>query len=284
LQDHPKFKKKGVKECSYYFVRTDKKQPIQVERHRIKIPCLGWVQLKEYGYLPTEHNLVSSGTIKKIAGRYYISVKTHETTSVEEPPNGPGIGIDLGLKDFAVVSNGTVYETDKQQKLHKRLKRAQRKLSRKNLLQKEKGGTASKSIERQRLKVAKIHQRIANVRNNRQNQIVKEIARAKPSYITMEDLNVKGMMKNRHLSKAVARQGFYEFRQKLTCKAKARGIEVRVVDRFYPSSKLCNHCGAKKIDLKLRDRVFRCAACGYSADRDLNAAVNLRDSKAYEVK
>jgi putative transposase len=293
MRGHPKYKRKGKNDCNYYFVRTSKIQPIQAERHRIKIPVLGWVRLKEYGYIPTAlrireadsslQNTITSGTITKQAGRYYISVITDEEQEIQANNTNAGIGIDLGLKTFAVLSSRTTYSTNKQRKMNKKLKREQRKLSRKYEMNKNKEERrAAKGIERQKTKVAKIHQRIANVRNDKQNKIVSEIVRAKPSYITIENLNVRGMMKNRHLSKAIANQGFNAFVNKLTAKAKLNSIEIRIVDRFYPSSKLCNKCGEIKMDLKLSDRVYYCG-CGYTEDRDINAAMNLRDAKTYKI-
>ena len=281
FQYHPKYKCKGKNDCNYYFVRNSKDQPIQAERHRIKIPMLGWVQLKEYGYIPTEGNVITSGTITRQAGRYYISVTTNEEQVIQQNNINAGIGIDLGVKDFAVISEGKVYKTDKQKKLNKKLRREQRKLSRKYENHKTRGGTA-RNIEKQKDKVAKLHQRISNVRNDNQNKIVDEIVRTKPFYITIEDLNIRGMMKNQHLSKAIANQGLTNFVNKLTIKAKLNGIEVRKADRYYPSSKLCHECGQIKTDLKLSDRIYTCE-CGYICDRDLNAARNLRDCKSYKI-
>ena len=133
------------------------------------------------------------------------------------------------------------------------------------------------------LKVQKLHQRINNIRTDYINKVVSEIAKTKPSYITIEDLNVSGMMNNRHLSKSVKDQEFFEFRTKLTAKCKQYGIELRIADKFYPSSKTCHKCGHKKSDLKLSDRVYLCPVCGYNEDRDYNAALNLRDAKVYKV-
>lgn len=196
-----------------------------------------------------------------------------------------GIGIDLGLKDFAIVSDGRTYKninkSVKIKKLEKKLRREQRCLSRKyeNL---KKGESTQKNIQKQKLKVQRLHHRINNIRTDYINKSIAEIVKTKPSYITIEDLNVSGMMKNRHLSKAIASQKFYEFRIKLKAKCDENGIELRIVDRFYPSSKLCHCCGAIKKDLKLSDRIYRCN-CGYTSDRDLNAALNLRDALTYEV-
>ena len=145
-----------------------------------------------------------------------------------------------------------------------------------------KGEATKQNIQKQVLKVQKLHCKINNIRTDYINKTIAEIVKTKPSYITIEDLNVKGMMKNEHLSKAVASQKFYEFRTKLKAKCDENGIELRVVDRFYPSSKLCHCCGAIKKDLRLSDRIYRCN-CGYVNDRDFNAALNLRDALTYEV-
>ena len=145
-----------------------------------------------------------------------------------------------------------------------------------------KGEATRQNIHKQVLKVQKIHRRIDNICTDYINKTIAEIVKAKPSYITIEDLNVKGMMKNRHLSKAVASQKFYEFRTKLEAKCREIGIELRVVDRWYPSSKLCHECGRVKKDLRLSDRIYKCS-CGYTEDRDLNAALNLRDALTYKM-
>lgn len=133
------------------------------------------------------------------------------------------------------------------------------------------------------MEIRKIYQRITNIREDYLNKCVNEIVKTKPSYITIEDLNVRGMMKNRHLSKSIANQRFYEFRVKLETKCKALGIELRIADRFYPSSKTCHQCGCVKSDLKLSDREYICPECGYRSDRDYNASLNLRDTQAYKI-
>ena len=283
----PRFKKKGKSDVKMYFVKTDKKTIIPCERHRIKIPTLGWVRLKEKGYIPTTKDgfLIKSGTVSVKAGRYYVSVLVEIPDNQICANNNEGIGIDLGLKDFAVVSNGKTYKninkSSKIKKLEKQLRREQRCLSRKyeNL---KKGESTQRNIQKQKLKVQKLHHRIDNIRTDYINKTIAGIVKTKPSYITIEDLNVKGIMKNSHLSKAVASQKFYEFRSKLKVKCDDNGIELRVADRFYPSSKRCHSCGCIKKDLKLSDRIYRCA-CGYEEDRDFNASLNLRDAKTYEV-
>ena len=282
----PKFKKKGNSDVKMYFVKNN---PLdcQCERHRIKIPSLGWVRLKEKGYIPTTKDgwKIKSGTVSIKAGRYYVSALVELPDAEITNNSGEGIGIDLGLKKLAIVSNGKTYKninkSARVKKLEKQLHREQRCLSRKyeNL---KKGESAQKNIQKQRLKVQKLHHRMDNIRTDHINKTIDEIVKTKPSYITIEDLNVSGMMKYRHLSKAVASQKFYEFRTKLKVKCDDNGIELRIVDRFYPSSKLCHCCGSMKKDLKLSDRTYKCS-CGYVKDRDFNASLNLKDAVTYKI-
>ena len=220
------------------------------------------------------------------ADRYYVSVIVDIDAPIIKNTN-KGIGIDLGLKDFAICSDGNIYKninkTQRIRKLEKKLKREQKRLSRKYEFLKKRGGTATKSnINKKIVKVQKLHHRLDNIRTDYINKTISRIVNQKPKFITIEDLNVKGMMKNKHLSKAVAEQKFYEFRNKLTTKCNALGIELRIVDRFYPSSKLCHCCGSIKKDLKLKDRIYKCE-CGYIEDRDYNASLNLRDCLTYKI-
>ena len=285
--DFPKFKKKGKSDVKMYFVRNNPKD-CQCERHRLKIPTLGWVRIKEKGYIPTTKDgyMIRSGTVSVKAGRFYVSVLV-EIPDVNINNNlNEGIGIDLGLKDFAVISSGKTYRNINKsaglKKLEKQLIREQRSLSRKYENLKKGESTQRANIQKQKLKVQKLHHKMDNIRTDYINKTIAEIVKTKPSYITIEDLNVKGMMKNRCLSKAVASQKFYEFRKRLKAKCDEKGIELRVADRFYPSSKTCHHCGSIRKNLKLSDRIYRCE-CGYVADRDLNAALNLKDAKTYKI-
>ena len=285
--DFPKFKKKGKSDVKMYFVRNNPKD-CQCERHRLKIPTLGWVRIKEKGYIPTTKDgyMIRSGTVSVKAGRFYVSVLV-EIPDVNINNNlNEGIGIDLGLKDFAIISNGKTYRNINKsaglKKLEKQLIREQRSLSRKYENLKKGESTQRANIQKQKLKVQKLHHKMDNIRTDYINKTIAEIVKTKPSYITIEDLNVKGMMKNRCLSKAVASQKFYEFRKRLKAKCDEKGIELRVADRFYPSSKTCHHCGSIRKNLKLSDRIYRCE-CGYVADRDLNAALNLKDAKTYKI-
>ena len=285
--DFPKFKKKGKSDVKMYFVRNNPKD-CQCERHRLKIPTLGWIRIKEKGYIPTTKDgyMIRSGTVSVKTDRFYVSVLV-EIPDVNINNNlNEGIGIDLGLKDFAIISNGKTYRNINKsaglKKLEKQLIREQRSLSRKYENLKKGESTQRANIQKQKLKVQKLHHKMDNIRTDYINKTIAEIVKTKPSYITIEDLNVKGMMKNRCLSKAVASQKFYEFRTRLKAKCDENGIELRVADRFYPSSKTCHHCGSVRKNLKLSDRIYRCE-CGYVADRDLNAALNLKDAKTYRI-
>ena len=285
--DFPNFKKKGKSNVKMYFVKNNPKD-CRCERHRINIPSLGWVRIKEKGYVPTTKDgyVIKSGHVSIKADRYYVSVLIEIPNNKIANNSNEGIGIDLGIKDFAIVSNGKTYKninkSAKLKKLEKQLIREQRSLSRKYENLKKGESTQRANIQKQKLKVQKLHHKIDDIRTDYINKTIAEIVKTKPSYITIEDLNVSGMMKNKHLSKAVASQKFYEFRTKLQAKCKESGIELRVVDRWYPSSKTCHCCGAIRKDLKLSDRIFQCN-CGYIEDRDFNAALNLRDATTYEV-
>ena len=283
----PKFKKKGRSDVKMYFVRNNPKDCL-CERHRIKIPSLGWVRIKEKGYIPATKDgyVIKSGHVSIKADRYYVSVLIEIPDKRIVSNSSEGIGIDLGLKDFAIVSNGKTYKninkSARLKKLEKKLIREQRSLSRKyeNLQKGE--STQRANIQKQKSKVQKLHHRIDHIRTDYINKTIAEIVKTKPSYITIEDLNVKGMMKNRHLSKAVASQKFYEFRIKLQAKCYENGMELRVANRWYSSSKTCHCCKNIRKDLKLSDRIFKCA-CGYIEERDFNAALNLRDATTYEI-
>ncbi len=286
----PKFKKKKNQDVKAYFPKNNKTD-WTLERHRVKIPTLGWVRLKEFGYIP-KNSVVKSGTVSQKADRYYVSILVEERDIKISNTNNEGVGIDLGIKYFAICSNGNKFKninkTSTVKKVEKMLKREQRKLSRKYESlkirnKKEKGGNATRqNIQKQVVKVQKLHQRLRNIRTDYINKTVSKIVKQKPSYVTIEDLNVKGMMKNKHLSKAIASQKFFEFKTKLTVKCKENNIELRIVDRFYPSSKTCSQCGKIKKDLKLSNRIYKCN-CGLDIDRDLNASINLKNAKEYKI-
>ncbi len=295
----PRFKKKKNQDVKAYFPKNNKTD-WTIERHRVKIPTLGWVRLKEFGYIPI-NSIVKSGTVSQKADRYYVSILVEETDIEISNSNigmkifnnnNEGIGIDLGIKEFAVCSDGikfkNINKTSTVKKVEKKLKREQRKLSRKYESLKirnkniKEGRATRQNIQKQIVKVQKLHQRLANIRTDYINKTVSKIVKQKPSYVTIEDLNVKGMMKNKHLSKAIVSQKFFEFKTKLISKCKQNNIELRIVDRFYPSSKTCSNCGKVKKDLKLSDRIYKCS-CGFNIDRDLNASINLKNAKEYKI-
>ena len=283
----PNFKKKGKSDVKMYFVKNNPGD-CRCERHRINIPTLGWIRIKEKGYIPTTKDgyVIKSGSVSMKAGRFYVSALVEIPDPEITDPKNEGIGIDLGLKEFAICSNGRTYKninkSARLKKIEKHLIREQRSLSRKYENLKKGEPTQRANIQKQKLKVQKLHHKLDLIRADYINKTIAEIVKTKPSYITIENLNVSGMMKNRHLSKAVASQKFYEFRVKLQEKCHENSIEFRVADRWYPSSRICPGCGCIKKNLKLSDRTYRCG-CGYVEDRDLNAALNLRDAVTYEV-
>ncbi|WP_415340576.1 RNA-guided endonuclease InsQ/TnpB family protein [Clostridium perfringens] len=295
----PRFKKKKNQDVKAYFPKNNKTD-WTLERHRVKIPTLGWVRLKEFGYIPV-NSIVKSGTVSQKADRYYVSILVKErdikisnsNIGIKiSNTNNEGVGIDLGIKYFAICSNGNKFKninkTSTVKKVEKTLKREQRKLSRKYESLKirnkniREGRATSQNIQKQIVKVQKLHQRLRNIRTDYLNKTVFSIVKQKPSYITIEDLAVSNMMKNKHLSKAIASQKFFEFKTKLMSKCKQNDVELRIVDRFYPSSKTCSQCGKIKKDLKLSNRIYKCN-CGLDIDRDLNASINLKNAKEYKI-
>lgn len=286
----PKFKKKKNQDVKAYFPKNNQTD-WTIERHRVKVPTLGFVRLKEKGYIPTNKGIVKSGTVSMRAGKYFVSVLIDiAETKKSNTISCSGIGIDLGIEKLATASNNIVFaninKSSKIRKLEKKLKREQRRLSRKYENKKKRGektATYSANIAKQVRKIQVLHMRLANIRRDYVNKVVNEIVKTKPSYITIEDLNISGMMKNRHLAKAIAEQNLYYFKQKLQQKCKQYGIELRIADRFYASSKICSCCGNIKQDLKLSDRIYACPYCGLKIDRDLNASINLAKAKMYKV-
>lgn len=244
----------------------------------VQLEKLGKVKLSEHGKIPT--NVKYSNPRVSFNGvHWYISVGIE---SIQEPVEltGGSVGIDLGIKDLAICSNKeepykNINKTKRVTKLEKKLRRLQRKVSKKYQLNK-KGGSYIKTSNIIKLEknIMKLHKNLDNIRTDYRHKISTEIVKTKPSRIVMETLNVKGMMKNRYLSKAVAQQGFFEFKAMIKYKAEKYGIEFVEADKWFPSSKLCSCCGNIKKDLKLSDRVYRCE-CGNSIDRDFQASINL---------
>lgn len=294
----PKFKKKGSSE-SFYLIGT-----IKVERHRIFVPKLKWLRLKEFGYIPKN---IGSVTISMKNGRYYISCLCRDEKDERIPLSDYIMGIDFGLKDQFITEDRVIPSINHSlhiRKLEQRLQREQRKLSRKyeaNMIDKiyyktgaKKGQLKSykwlkplsecKNIQKQKLKVARVYERLARIRTEYNRKALHSLVmERKPSAIAIEDLAVRNMVKNRHLSSYIIRAQWCQSRLYLENLCEKLGIELRLVDRFYPSSKLCSDCGFKYKDLKLSERFWTCSNCGSYHDRDRNAAINLAQCKHYTV-
>lgn len=283
----PRFKKKTNQNVKCYFPKNNKTD-WSVHRHKINIPTLGFIHLKEKGFIPTNSKVIS-GTVSIKADRFYVSVLIDDNIKdTKQVKQSDGIGVDVGIKEFAVVSDGRKFKNINKslqvRKLKKRLKRSQRQLSRKYEFKKKRGAkSTTKNITKQTLRVQKLHCKLSNIRLGYIRKIAHTLVKTKPEYITIEDLNIKGMMKNRHLSKAIGEQCFNKFIEILTNKCKQFNVELRKVNRFYPSSKKCNVCGNVKKDLKLSDRIYKCNICGYQTDRDLGAGINLAMAKEYTI-
>lgn len=242
---------------------------IHAQSSAIQLPRLGVIRLKEDNYFLTSGVKVLSATISEQARHWLVSLQVEEPDK-PTPQLGSGvIGVDVGIKTLATCSDGTVFENPKSlSRYEKQLAHISRELSRR-----QKG---SKNRAKTKLKVAKLHYRIANIRRYSLHQVSSYLTvKAKPETIVLEDLNVVGMLQNRHLSKAIADASFAELRRQLEYKCSWYGVNLVVADRFYPSSKTCSSCGAKKPLLKLSERTFVCESCGAVIDRDLNASLNL---------
>lgn len=245
-----------------------------VEPTRIKLPRLGWIRLKEEGYLPCIGVKILSANISEQAGRWFISLQVEQEIPDPEPRADKVIGVDLGIKALATCSDGKVFENPRiLTNAERRLRRAQRQMSRRKL--------RSANWHKAKRKVARLHYRVGCIRCHVQHEITSYLTvKAKPSVIVIEDLHVKGMLKNRHLAKAVSDASFGELRRQLEYKAKWHGIQVVTADMWYPSSKRCSACGSIKPLLKLSEREYVCEVCGAVMDRDMNAAMNLAELAA----
>ena len=296
----PNFKKK-TKDNSFYLIGTI--GVIKAERHRIFLPKLKWVQLKEFGYIP---NNIKSVTVSMKNGRYYVSCLTYETKDDRIITSNEGIGIDFGLKNQFITKNETISSINKSKqikKLEKKLKQKQRALSRKyenNMTNKvyyktgkKKGHLKNfkwkrplhecKNLNKNQRLVNKLYERIARIRTDYNQKALQSILKQKPSFIVIEDLNIKGMLKNKHLSETISNAQWYMSRLFLTNQCEKLGIELRLVPRFYPSSKLCSCCGYKNTELKLKERTWTCPKCNVVHNRDKNASCNLEQCQNYTV-
>ena len=285
LTNFPKFKNRKKSTPSFYqdsvkiqFSETHVKVEGFTKSKKKNKQKLNWIRLAERNRIPTDCKYYNP-RIKFDGLNWWITVGVEYPDSVNIP-NKEGIGIDLGIKDLAICSNNYKYQNiNKSQKikqLEKKKRRLQRSVSR-EYLKNKKGDSYCKTsnIVKSEKKLLKVNHKLTNIRKNYLHQITSEIIKREPSFICIEDLNVKGMMKNKHLSKAIQQQGFYEFRRQIKYKSKWNNITVIVADRFFPSSKLCSCCGKIKKDLKLSDRVYKCD-CGNMIDRDYQASLNLK--------
>jgi len=256
---YPKFKSK--KEGVGSFRLTGH---ITVEDDRIRLPRIGWVRLKEHGYIPVGKH--KQATVSERAGRWFVSVLVKE--DVEPSPLRAGVvGVDLGIKHLAVCSDGVVFENPKALERNlRKLRRLQKAISRK-----KKGSVNRKKAIRQ---LQRTHLRISNIRQDNLHKTTSMLARNKQT-ICLEDLNVSGMLKNHHLARAISDVGLYEFRRQMEYKTGWYGSTLVYADRWFPSSKTCSKCGHIRDDLKLSERTFHCPSCGNSIDRDFNASLNL---------
>ncbi|MBO8435028.1 MAG: transposase [Tyzzerella sp.] len=275
LSDKPKFKSKRKSKKSFY----NDNVKLKVKNGYVNIEKVGWIKIKEQIPIGVRY---SNPRISYDNKYWYISVGI-EKEEIKEKLTDVSLGIDLGLKDLAICSDGMVYKNINKtyvvRKIEKRLKRLQKQVSRKYEQNKKgKEYVKTKSIIKLEKQIQQVHRRLANIRNNYLHQTTTSIVKTKPYRVVIEDLNVKGMMKNKHLSDSIRKQCFYEFKRQLEYKCKFRGIELVIADRFYPSSKTCSRCGEIKKDLKLKDRVYKCK-CGLIIDRDLNASINLSKYK-----
>ena len=290
----PKFKSKRKSKPSFYMDtdkiqftdKTVKLEKITLSRKKNK-QKLNWIRLAERNKIPTDTKYINP-RITFDGINWWLSVGIEYADNTEIPVND-GVGIDLGIKDLAICSDidkpyKNINKTQKIRKLKKKKRRLQRKISRKYLINK-KGDSYCKTsnIIKAEKKLLKLNHRLTNIRHNYLHQVTTEIINRKPKFIVLEDLNVKGMMKNKHLSKAIQQQKLYEFRRQLEYKCKWNNIELRIVDRYFPSSKLCHECGTIKKVLKLKDRVYICEECGNVIDRDYQASLNLRDATIYNI-
>ena len=286
LSKHPRFKSKKYSTPKFYqdnvkiqFTDTHVKMEGLSSSRKKNKQKLNWIRLAEHGKIPTGCKYINP-RIKFDGINWFVTVGVeYEETSTTLLSND-GIGIDLGIKDLAVCSDENIYKninkTQTVKKLEKKKRRLQRSISRR--YEKNKEGVSyckTSNIIKSEKELLKLNHRLTNIRQNYLHQITSEIVKREPSFICIEDSNVKGMMKNKYLSKAVHQQGFYKFRRQIEYKAKWNNIPVVIADRFFPSSKLCSCCGSIKKDLKLSDRIYKCE-CGNIIDRDYQAALNLK--------
>ena len=268
---------------------SNKKRPSRIylkDSGKLQIPTIGDVR---FGSVRTDFNLSCKKQVANISfdGKYWYLSYTEDVESqvADLPDYTDGVGIDLGIKTLATVSDGTTVPNIKTFRrvriLNKRLKRLQRKVSRKYCINKCDKHNKTKNIIKLERQIKLIHRSLRNIRINHIRKFVSELVKKQPQFIAIEDLNVKGMMRNKHLTKDIANCSFYTIKEHLIRKAKERLIAIRLVDRFYPSSKTCSVCGNYNKDLKLSQRVYHCSNCQETLDRDFNASLNIAKTDNY---
>lgn len=291
----PKFKSRKKSTPSFYqdnvkidFTSTHVKMEGFSKSKKQNKQTLNWIKLAEKERIPYGENVKYINPRFSFDGlHWFVSVGIQYDDIVKTPLND-GIGIDLGIKDLAIcsdsISYGNINKTKKMQKLEKKKKRLQRQVSRKYEMNKNgEKFVKTKNIIKLEKRIRQSQSKINGTRKNYIHQTTSEIIKREPSFITLEDLNISGMMKNKHLSKAIQQQSLYEFKRQILYKANWNGIEVRTVDRWYPSSKTCHDCGYVNKQLELKDREWTCPCCKSLIDRDYNASLNLRDADTYKV-
>ena len=289
MSNYPNFKSRKKSRPSFYadtskisFTSTHVKLEKLTTSRKANKKTFNLIKLAEKNKIPVNAKY-SNPRVTFDGLNWWISVGIECSESTENPLN-EGIGIDIGIKDLAICSDKRTYKninkTEKVKKLKKKKRRLQRKISGKyNKNRKEVRYCKTKNILKSEKQLLKINHRLTNIRHNYLHQVTSEIISRKPKFIVLEDLNVNGMMKNKHLAKAVQEQCFYEFYKQIQYKCKWNNIEFITADRYYPSSKMCSCCGNIKKDLKLKDRTYICAECGNIIDRDYQASVNLKRYK-----
>ena len=270
----PKFKKKSQTKPSFY-VRSDKFK--QIDSTHVKVTGIKtYIRMKPFRMITQLLNPRIS-----FDGKYWYLSFSYEVDDLPKSDSDEVVGIDLGVSHLVTTSDGVVYEninkTKRVKQLEKKKRHLQRKLSRKYEANKQgKKYVKTNNILKLEHELRLVNRKLKNIRDTYIHQVTYDLVKTKPGCIVIEDLNVKGMLKNKHLSKAIQEQEFYKFRQYLTYKCQYYGVELIVADRFYPSSKTCSCCGYKKKFLSLSERTFTCPECSQVIDRDLNAAINLK--------
>lgn len=272
LADKPKFKSRRKSKPSFY----NDNVKLKVKENSILIEKVGWIKTAEQIPIGIKYN---NPRISFDGKYWYVSVGIETEQPIVELTD-ESIGIDVGIKDLAVCSNGMIFnninKTKIVKKIEKKIRRLQRKISKKYELNKEgRKFVKTSNIIKLEKQIRLLYRKLANIRSNHSHQATNMIVKTKPSRVVMETLNIKGMMKNKHLSKAIAQQGLYEFKRQLKYKCEFIGIEFIEADKWYPSSKTCSKCGHIKTKLSLSERTYICEECGCVIDRDYNASINL---------